>query len=232
MEQLSPRLHRVFTLTGPALVVIFFAGFLLSGIFPPSDPSASARDIAASYASDVTAIRIGCALMCFALTLFAPFGTLIAMWTRRAERGFPLLTSLQLVALAACTTVVVIIPLTWALAAYRPDDVTPDVTRMLHDAGWFLFLFSWPPFSLWIGAVGAAILRDVADHPVFPRWSGYLSLWTALLFAPAVLMAFFKRGPMSYNGIIAFYIPTFIFFIWVAGMTVALLRIDRSGTVH
>jgi hypothetical protein len=181
------------------------------------------------YAADVTAIRIGCALMCFGLVLFAPFGTLIALWTRRGERGFPLLSCLQLVALAACTTVVVVIPLTWALAAYRPDDISPDVTRMLHDAGWFLFLFSWPPFSVWIGAVAVAILRDSAVTPVFPRWAGYLSLWTALLFAPAVLMAFFKRGPMSYDGVIAFYVPTFIFFIWVAGMTVALLRVEPVG---
>jgi hypothetical protein len=57
---------------------------------------------------------------------------------------------------------------------------------------------------------------------------GYLSLWTAFLFAPAALMAFFKVGPLSYNGVIAFYIPTFIFFIWVAGMTAALLRVGHG----
>ena len=104
----------------------------------------------------------------------------------------------------------------------------------MHDAAWFLFLFSWPPFSIWIGAVGVAILRDTAPEPTFPRWSGYLGLWTALLFTPAALMAFFKTGPMSYNGIIAFYIPTFIFFIWVAGMTKALFgviaRAERGAT--
>ncbi|HTK64007.1 MAG TPA: hypothetical protein VL595_16585 [Pseudonocardia sp.] len=229
---LSPRLHRTFALIGPALVVIFFAGFLLSGFFPPSDPSATARGIADMYRADTTAIRVGCVLMCVGLALFAPYGCLIAMCTKQIEKRFPLLTYVQLVALAACTTVVVLIPLTWALAAYRPDDVSPDVTRMLHDAGWFLFLFSWPPFSIWIGAVGVAVLRDGQAAPLLPRWSGYLSLWTALLFAPAALMAFFKTGPMSYNGVIAFYIPTFIFFVWVAGMTVALLRIapDHATT--
>src|ERR1700704_3854975 len=99
---------------------------------------------------------------------------------------------------------------------------------MLHDAAWFLFLFSWPPFAVWVGAVGVVILRDRDQSPMFPRWSGYLSIWTAFLFIPAALMAFFKTGPMAYNGVLALYIPVFVFVVWVIAMTRVLLRIISS----
>ena len=46
---------------------------------------------------------------------------------------------------------------------------------------------------------------------------------------PACLIFWFKVGPFSWNGAIAFYVPVFIFFIWVAGLTVpALQAVQRS----
>ena len=33
-------------------------------------------------------------------------------------------------------------------------------------------------------------------------------------------MAFFKVGPFAWNGIMAFYIPLFVFFVWLAALTV------------
>ena len=39
-----------------------------------------------------------------------------------------------------------------------------------------------------------------------------------------VMMAFFKAGSFSYDGLLALYVPLTLFFIWVAITTPALLR--------
>jgi len=223
VSQFNPGLQTFFAWIGPTFVVTFFMGFLLAGLLPPTNPEAGADEIARFFADHATAIRIGCVLMCVGLTLFAPWGAALATWTRRQEMGFPLLTYTQLLALAACVALLVLLPVVWAVAAYRPQDTDPDVTRMLNDLAWFLFLFIWPPFSLWTGTLGIAILRDRNPVPTFPRWTGYLSLWCAALLIPAGLMAFFKDGPMAYDGIVAFYLPLTVFFIWVLALSWAML---------
>jgi hypothetical protein len=98
---------------------------------------------------------------------------------------------------------------------------------MLNDFGWFAFLFSFPPFTAWCVMIAVAILRDHAPNPLFPRWAGYLSIWAAVMLMPAGLMTFFKTGPMAYDGIIAFWIPTFSFLVWMIAMTVSMLRLIK-----
>src|SRR5207248_2123003 len=98
------------------------------------------------------------------------------------------------------------------------------------DFGWILFLFLWPPFTMWFVAVGIAMLCDSPSSPVFPRWCGYLSLWAAFLTVPAGCMLFFKSGPLAWNGLIALYIPLVIFFIWLLGITyVWAKKINRDS---
>jgi hypothetical protein len=118
----------------------------------------------------------------------------------------------------------VLVPTVWAVAAYRPETYSSDIVLMLNDAGWFLVLFTWPPFSMWCIAVAAAILRDESVDPVFPRWAGYLSISAAFLLVAAACMAFAKTGPLAYNGLIALYVPVAWFLVWMVAMSILAIR--------
>ena len=73
-------------------------------------------------------------------------------------------------------------------------------------------------------AIGAAILQDDRPRPVFPRWGGYLSIWCALLFAPGGVIVLFKHGPFGWNGLLTWWLGLTAFGIWLAAITVLLLR--------
>ncbi|HEY1967736.1 MAG TPA: hypothetical protein VGH89_07295 [Pseudonocardia sp.] len=229
MNELNPRTLRWCAWSGPVLIVVFSAGLIpLARFFPPPSPTSGSQQIAQMYAEHATPIRIGCLVMVIGLVFLVPWGAGIAMATRRAEAGLPILGHTQVASVAMSTALIVLIPTTWALAAFRPGEIAPDVTRTVNDFGWFLLLFAWPPFSIWNVAIALAIFADKSERPLFPRWSGYLCLWDAVLLAPGGLMAFFKTGPFAWNGIMAFYVPLSVFFVWMIGMTVVLLRISRT----
>jgi hypothetical protein len=225
MTNLEPGLARAFTWAGPALAVTFGVGFvLLAGFFPPPAPSADSATIARLYSEHQLAIRGGCFLMIVGLVLLIPWGIALAALTERIPGSSSLLTYGQLACIATSTTLIEIIPTTWALAAYRPAEVAADITRTVNDFGWFLLLFAWPPFGLWSALVAIAIFRDHSATPLFPRWAAYLSLWNTTLLVPGGLIAFFKAGPFAWNGVIAFYVPLTVFFVWLVAITVVMLR--------
>jgi len=207
------------------MIVGFLIGCVpVAGFIPPPEPSASAETIAATFRDDATAIRIGSLIMIVSLTLIAPWGALIAARTRGQEPGTPLWTFAQIACLGAALIVVIFIPMCWGIAAFRPDDVEPGTTRMLNDAAWFLFLYTWPPFSAWCICIAVPIFRAQPGTEAFPRWIAYLNVWVAILFVPAGLMSFFKTGPFAYNGLMAMYMPLTVFFIWMIAMTTATLQ--------
>jgi hypothetical protein len=115
-------------------------------------------------------------------------------------------------------------PLIFSWAAYRPGEVAPDVTMSINDFGWFAFLFTFPPFTVWCLAIAGAILTNHSGRPFLPRWVAYMNVWAGLLYFPAALLLFFKRGAFAYNGLLALYVPLAAFLIWIVLMTQQLIR--------
>lgn len=217
---------------GPLLALSFLVGSILIGRFLPPfvAPGDSAQMVAQLYVQRADFVRAGAFITILGMTLLVPYATAIAVQFRRTEGGYPILTYVQVATGAVCTSVVICMCMFWAVAAYRPGDTAPDVTRALNDIAYFFFVFMFPPFSLWVLAIGAAILMHPDDgEPVYPRWVAYFNIWTAMLFIPAGMIAFFKRGPFAWNGILALYMPLAVFFVWMAIMCVYTVRNVNRG---
>ena len=52
----------------------------------------------------------------------------------------------------------------------------------------------------------------------------YLNFWLAVLMLPSLMLTFFKIGPFAWNGLLAFYVPSGGFFVWIFVMFIAVLR--------
>ena len=230
--EINPTAMRVCAWCGPALVVLFFIGLVpLAGFIPPPDPEASSAEIKDLYTDDLTAVRIGLLLSTIAVALFFPWGATIAVLTRKTETGFPVLSYTQVACIGMCGIVALFTCLIWSWGAFRPNDISPETTRSINDFGWFLYLYTWPPFSVWALVIGLAIIWDKSEQPAFPRWAAYYNFWLAFLLVPAGLMLFFKDGPFAFNGIITFWVPTVIFFAWIPIMTFLVLKAVRREEV-
>ncbi|MDT5141824.1 MAG: hypothetical protein QOD02_3423 [Mycobacterium sp.] len=215
------RVQLTFIWCGPLAVLLFLIGWVvLAGYLPPIAPTASAHEVADWYVTHVTAIRLGLFVSSIAMPLVIPFGIAIAVQLRASEPAVPILTYGQVAFASLGAVVTVFTMMVWAVAAFRPSETSPDITRMLNDFGWFLFLFTWAPFSLWYVVIGAAILLDENDVPALPRWVAYLNFWVAFLSIPAGLILFFKHGIFAFDGLLALWVPLVVFLIWIITMTV------------
>lgn len=219
---------------GPLMMVSFVIGsVVLARYLPPwINPNDSADRVAEIYANHATRIRIGLVFTVIAYALMGTWGVCLATQTRRKEGMFPALTYAQLTAMAAGTAQIVVNTGLWAAAAFRPEETSPQITQALNDAGFIILLGTWVPFTIWAIAVGLSVLLDKSREPVFPRWSGYFSVWAGIGFIPGGTVWFFKAGAFGWAGAICLYVPFAVFGAWVLTFTVLAIRNVRRGYVH
>jgi hypothetical protein len=222
--------QKVLAWSGPLLVVSFFIGFwVVGGFVPPPSPQDSARETAEWYQENSTQIRLGLLITMFSATLFGPWTVSIFLQMRRIEGSVAPLAYLQLV-LGAVFILEFIFPLMiWQTAAYRPSGAA-EGTQRLNDMGWLWFLGVVSTAVLQAVVIGACILLDKRETPVFPRWAGYTNFWLSLLFVPGGLVVFFRDGPFAWNGLLAWWVLAAGFCAWVLLMSTLVLRaLNRQG---
>jgi hypothetical protein len=213
---------------GPAIIAVFFVGFAgVARFMPPPSPTLSPDEVAAIFREHPDRIRVGLLMGMFAIGLIVPWGATLAVQLKRVEGRFSPLSYAQLASSVLVPVVFWLPMMCWLIAAYRPDQRLPSDLVLLNDAGWLMFVamvFGGPP---WLGSTGLAILRDRAVErgvePVFPRWSGYLTLWVLLLIVPGCLCVFFTTGPFAWNGLMAFWVVLTVFACWVLVMSKLML---------
>lgn len=210
--------HQLAIWSGVLMVLLLMIGFWpLAGFFPPLHPSASAAEIANTYRTEATTIRLGLALSFLGLIFFFPFGSAIAAQTRRIEGQAPMLTYTQLTGLASGSLIFIAAWIFWLAAAFRAERPDSEIL-LLNDLGWITLVFGFVAYFAWYVALGVAILMDTRQEPIFPRWSGYFSIFVAVSFVPDICVPFFKSGVFSWAGLFPFYLPFTTYLAWILVM--------------
>ena len=218
------RTQRVCAWTGPVLMVAFFTGFAgIAHWMPPPNPRASADHIAAIYRDRPTAILLGQVVAMTAIGFLTVWAAAIAAQMKRIQGANDVLANAQL-ALAAISSLVFIWPqFFWVAAAFRPER-EPSQLLLLNDLGWLPFVACVYTGVPWVLVIGWAILSDRSEWPVFPRWAGYSCMWLALVFLPASMAVFIKRGVFAWNGLVVFWMPIVFFGSFLLVLSGLLLR--------
>lgn len=224
--ELNATVARVFTWSAVVLVVaLAVAQGLLMHFVPGIPPSSSAGHVRDVFLERKGEIRVGSVLQIIAWSFWATWGVVITTFMRKMERGYPFLTYASLALVGGGSVFFLLIPMTWAVCAFRPEVMDPQILQFANDWVWFDWLFTWPPFAIWFFVIAWAIFKDHNVPTLYPRWVAYFNVWCGFLIFPAALIAFFHTGLFAYNGIGAFWFPVFIFFGNIVVMVVMSLRV-------
>jgi len=213
-------------------IFVFFVGLLTAQMVPPPSPSLPMDEVIAIYTSNANFIRVGF-LLCLLSTIFVlPFFGLISIYLRRIEnRDFPIFSYTQLIGAAVNGAAFVFPPAFMLVMAFRPDRM-PEITYLMYDMSWFMLILLFPGNFVQCIAISFCIFADKRDQPLLPRWVGYLNLWVAIGFFPAVTLVFYKSGPFSWNGLFPFWIPATVFGAWFIVMAIVLLKAINRETLE
>jgi Domain of unknown function (DUF4386) len=214
---------------GPAFLTLFFAGFwLVAGLVPPPSATDSATQIASFYRDNTDQLRVGLLLLLTGAPLLVPFATLLALQLKQSDRRIAPLAYIQLL-MAVVTMLEVLIPVVlMGTAAFRPDR-PPASTQLLNDTAFTILLWAFSPPTLEFAAIGLAILWDRSERPLFPRWSGYVDLAVAAIFAGGAPALFVKQGAFGWDGAVAFWAVFASFGVWVWVTFATMMRAIGSA---
>ena len=221
-EDMNPLAMKIFLWAGVVLVInLFIAQHIIIGFVPPPSPQLSADQIAEIFRANKDRITIGCIMQCVTWSFYGLWATPMVMFIRQTERSWPMFTYASLINLGCCSVFFILVPMTWAVIAFRADELPPVIIQIMNDWVWFDWLYTWPPYSVWMFILSAAILLDRNVPTIYPRWVGYFNMWSGILIIPACTIGLFKRGPFAYDGFISFWLAAVVFFGWMVVMTVA-----------
>jgi hypothetical protein len=221
------RAQKVFAWGGVVNWLMSFGGLYIAGFLPIVSPAASAEEIAALYRQHgPLMVEIGSTVFLLASAPFIPFIAVLSAQIKRIEGNRRTLTYLQLAAGAASMTPLVVTPLPWCVAAFRPEH-SAEIVHALNDLGFITMLTATPAVGVQVLAVGLAVLADKRARPVFPRWVAPASFVCAIGLQGGLLLVLTQTGPFAWDGVVAGLLP-FIFFPWCIVMTPVLLRAIRQ----
>ncbi|MCT7657183.1 hypothetical protein [Mycobacterium deserti] len=206
--------------------VIFAAGAFLGGrLVPPRSPSMDPVDFAAFVADHRYAILIGMlALFIGGYTFLITWSITLAYQIKKYANPSPLSFCVSVAVGVNGGIIGMLCGILGTAMAYRVEVLDPVTTQLLYDMILFLFLSTWPPFVLWLFVVGFAILSSENRQTMFPRWTGFMSLWAGTLEVAGAVLVFYYEGPFSYSGLVSFWVPGASFFSWVLVMALVQVR--------
>ena len=197
-------------------VVYALALALLIGVVPPASPTWTIETVAQFYRDNSGKVLLGAVLTSFTGAFLLPISLVAALQAARQEPGRPIWSILMLVGGSLTSIFLVLPPILFGLAAFRPDRPA-EITAAIHDLA-FLALLTTVQFYIFFGiSIAVTCLRgnDELDSP-FPRTFGYFTIWCTMMFEVGGVAFLFKSGPLAWNGLMIFWIPFFVFFVWQA----------------
>jgi hypothetical protein len=209
--------------------LIFMAIFGLAWItllqmVPPPSPALSPEAVAAFYAENSFKIKLGAMIASWVSAPMVPFSVVVAVQMARLETGFPIWSALSFAGGILMSMFLVFPPIIWGVAAFTPERA-PELTAMLNELANLTLVTTDQFFIFQMIPITYVALNYPADaNTAFPRWLGWFILWVAIAFEVGAIAFMTKTGPFAWDGVIVFWMPFTLFFLWVPLTSIMMLR--------
>ncbi len=197
--------------------------FLLHMMPPPTAKWSSAQ-IAQFYADHSTEIKWGATIASWTSAFFVPLAIVVGIQLYRQEQGRPVWSIVTVANGVIMSIFLVLPPLFWGVAAFTPSRPA-EVTAIMHELG-TLTLTTTDQYYIfmWVGIAVICLVPNKVVHSPFPRWYGYFTAWTALMFEAGAIAFLTRGGPFAWNGLLVFWSPLTLFGVWIAVTSTLLLK--------
>jgi hypothetical protein len=228
--KMSARSQIVLLYWALAFLALFgIAFYCLLHVVPPPPPTNNDDQIAGFFAFHSTSIRIGAALAMTVCGFTLPFAAVISVQMARLGREMWVWAILQGMGGALVSVWLIFPALVQGTASFTADRAH-SVTRALSDLSFLAQVTTTPYYIFQVIPIAYACLSNKVDSPFFPRWLGYLSIWSFLITEVGPLAFLTKFGPFAWNGLVVFWLPVFIFFAWVIALSyVFITNLSRES---
>lgn len=197
---MEDRYARYGAATGIAFVVLLVVAFIVMTDPPASD--APADEYALYFADNQDGINTGVVLGTLALLFFIWFaGTLTS--ALRVASGSPRLPTIAFGGAILATAAFFIGLTAVAVAAHRPTEVTPEVTRALFD----VFVLAGVPAIAGLLALFGALALLILRSDLLPTWVGWLSGVTGVLQLLTFGTLYTDTGAFAGDGALGVFVP-------------------------
>jgi hypothetical protein len=232
---MTARSQRILLWWGLSFTVVYgLVWWRLLHMMPPPTAKLSADEIARFYVHNSSDIKIGATICSWTSGFMVPIAVVVAVQIARHENGKPLWAAAALAGGALMSIPLVLPPIFWGVAAYTPTRA-PEVTAIMHELAMLTFVTTDQYYIfMWVAIAVVALVPNAPVHTPFPRWFGYYTAWTALMFEAGAIAFLTRSGPFAWNGLLAFWSPVVTFFTWMIVMAVLMFRAvglqDEMGT--
>jgi hypothetical protein len=196
--------------------------FMLHMVPPPS-AMLSADAVAAFYREHGTSIRVGAMIDSWCGAFMLPLSAVIAVQVARVEQGriWARLTELGGMAVSIF---LVLPPIFWGVAAFTPDRA-PEITQIMHQLA-VLTLVTTDQFYIfmWVAVMFVCFRATTVRHSPFPRWFGWFTAWTFIMFEAGAVAFVTRMGPFAWDGLLVFWSPVILFSAWLIIMLRLVLK--------
>jgi hypothetical protein len=202
----------------PFVLCTVIGAFIMPGWLPPPDPNMSLDEVARTFNPGNHSMRLGAMLVAAGSATYIGLGCAINTQLKRAEGPFHCMANVQMLGAAIGVLAVQFPAYFWLAASYR-DTVSPEISAVFNNLAFFMIIGAFSPAVVQNVAIAVAILgADEDAQKPYPRWIAYANLWLAIALLPGAALPFFKEGPLTYRGVIGFWVVVVGFFAWVIMM--------------
>ena len=116
----NPRVLKFCAWTGLVFCLMWLtgAGPVTGWVYlPPPSAAETAAKTVADYTNHRSMVQIGCTMMIFSSIFYTTWGMTVSMLAKKIEGNYPILFYIQVVSLAACVVVVMLIGYFWGAAS-------------------------------------------------------------------------------------------------------------------
>jgi hypothetical protein len=222
---MSERAQRIMIWWGLAFTVIYgVAWWRLFHMMPPPTATLSPAQIANFYVQHGSEIKLGATICGWTSGFMVPLSVVVAIQLSRHEKGRPVWATLAAAGGVMMSVPLVLPPIFWGVAAFTPTRA-PEVTAIMHELA-MLTLVTTDQYYIfmWVAIVAICLMPNTVVHSPFPRWFGYFTAWTALMFEAGAIAFLTRTGPFAWNGLLAFWSPVILFGAWIVVMVVLLFK--------